>query len=376
MKKVFKSKFLKYGLCLFLAVELLLRVYFYVRPMPGFFIKYSSSHNEYVWVYKKLAQFFQDPFRGETFENVFFTLFIHDPLKGWKARPGLRDFVDTRGKRISTNSKGMRGAREFDYEKPPGKKRVLVLGDSFTFGDEVHDEETYCRRLQEMLGDEYEVINMGMNGYGHDQMLLWLEEEGLKYRPDLIVLAYALLDLERNVMRFWNYSKPVYRLEEGRLELSNVPVPAPREAMLKTLLGPHSLAILRINLELLDSRTEDWQKRKYAVTEAILDEMMRLSSGAGSRFMVVYLPLQFEFTKEKNSPELEFIEAYVKSRGVNFVNPLQTLREKSLVRNYRMWGHYDEKLHYDFAEYLHEYAGAALAPGAAQEIRHMPETKR
>jgi hypothetical protein len=42
----------------------------------------------------------------------------------------------------------------------------LILGDSFTFGDEVSDNETYSYYLQQML-PHTEVINMGVHGYGH-----------------------------------------------------------------------------------------------------------------------------------------------------------------------------------------------------------------
>ncbi len=55
----------------------------------------------------------------------------------------------------------------------------MVLADSFTFGDEVSDDETYSSYLQQALPGA-ENINLGVHGYGHDQMLILLMEDGIK----------------------------------------------------------------------------------------------------------------------------------------------------------------------------------------------------
>ena len=53
-----------------------------------------------------------------------------------------------------------------------------MLGDSFTFGEDVGDDETYSHHLEQLLPGT-EVINLGVHGYGHDQMLIYLREEGI-----------------------------------------------------------------------------------------------------------------------------------------------------------------------------------------------------
>ena len=54
-----------------------------------------------------------------------------DPLIGHNHRPNRHAFL--MGVQFDTNSKGLRD-REFSYEKPPGKLRIMMLGDSFTVG--------------------------------------------------------------------------------------------------------------------------------------------------------------------------------------------------------------------------------------------------
>jgi hypothetical protein len=49
-----------------------------------------------------------------------------------------------------------------------------------------------------------EVINMGVHGYGHDQMLILFGEEGVKYEPDIVILGF---------LRFIPFSAPLMRTE-------------------------------------------------------------------------------------------------------------------------------------------------------------------
>ncbi len=81
----------------------------------------------------------------------------------------------------------------------------MIFGDSYTFGDEVSDNETYSYQFAQML-DKTDVLNMGIHAFGHDQMLLYLQETGETYQPDLIILGYVWFDKDRNMTNFSNYS--------------------------------------------------------------------------------------------------------------------------------------------------------------------------
>lgn len=52
---------------------------------------------------------------------------------------------------------------------------VLLFGCSMTFGNGVNDKDTYAWKLAEALGEKYQVINLGVSGYGAQQMLALLE---------------------------------------------------------------------------------------------------------------------------------------------------------------------------------------------------------
>ena len=69
---------------------------------------------------------------------------------------------------VSTNSNGLRD-RNFEYYKSEDVFRILVLGDSFTFGYGVEEDCTYPKLLEKKLRKEFptseiEVINSGITG--------------------------------------------------------------------------------------------------------------------------------------------------------------------------------------------------------------------
>ncbi len=109
--------------------------------------------------------------------------------------------VDGRWKFV-TNSKGFRNTKEFTYEKPAGTMRVLSLGDSCTQGHEVRQDQTFSAVLERSLNlhkSPAEVINTGVSGFGNDEELVLLENEGFKYNPDVVVVGFFGNDYDDNV---------------------------------------------------------------------------------------------------------------------------------------------------------------------------------
>jgi len=66
---------------------------------------------------------------------TYYAFDMYDPDKGWIPKANLRDVKAYNDKILNTNSKGLRGKRDFAYAKNGKRLRILILGDSFTFGD-------------------------------------------------------------------------------------------------------------------------------------------------------------------------------------------------------------------------------------------------
>ncbi len=122
------------------------------------------------------------------------------PVLGWSLSPDASILVHKPDYtvEVKTNSKGFRDV-EHEYRPVPGVFRILVLGDSFMEAYQVELEESLPRRLERALaGRGVEVVNMGVGGYGTAQEFLLLREEGVKFEPDLVVLAFLQTNDVRN----------------------------------------------------------------------------------------------------------------------------------------------------------------------------------
>lgn len=107
--------------------------------------------------------------------------------------------------RITTNSAGMRGPREYGVPRPPGVRRVLLLGDSFTFGFGVEDHEVASAVLEDQLNarpgaPRTEVLNLGVSGFGQAEELVTFGERGRAYQPDAVVVLYFDNDIGNNAV--------------------------------------------------------------------------------------------------------------------------------------------------------------------------------
>ena len=101
-----------------------------------------------------------------------------DAELGWRLKPGQYRVKAPEAfstYTVSINRFGIRNA-ELTPSRPVGTRRIVVLGDSFTFGQGVDDETLFTTQLERRLngrnGGRYEVINAGVPGYGTAQELI------------------------------------------------------------------------------------------------------------------------------------------------------------------------------------------------------------
>jgi hypothetical protein len=96
---------------------------------------------------------------------------------------------------------------------PPGPNptagNVVVLGDSYSFGEGVNDGEEYPAVLDELLPEGANVINLSVPGYALTQQIRWYHDFGAAYAPAVVIIQYTGNDLWENV------ANPVTRVESG-----------------------------------------------------------------------------------------------------------------------------------------------------------------
>jgi hypothetical protein len=219
-----------------------------------------------------------------------------DPLLGWTLRENLRD-VPVSEFTVNSNSRGVRGVRE--YAIPGPVSRVLMIGDSYTFGEGVNDDQAFGAVLERLSNRE--VVNMAVHGYGTDQQVLRLERDGLQYRPAIVVHGYHEEDNLRNRLRFREYAKPHFAMLNGQLQLDNLPLPPPEQFEARWHL--YSLAYANVLLTRLGERrlaAENVERSKRLLE--------RIASDARSINAIVielFLPTPIEVERrETNHPGL------------------------------------------------------------------------
>ena len=263
--------------------------------------------------------------------------FQYDELLGWANRPNSETIFAMTGEfetHVNINSKGLRD-REYDYDKPEGIKRIVALGDSYTWGFGVEANERFTEVLEDELLKNIQVINMGVSGYGNDQELLLLKNEGLKYHPDLVLVAFCGNDPADNCNTHHSfYYKPLFILNENKeLVLTNVPVPRNELSLfesLKVYLYFHSHTIHFFGdrimagkykftkdqfIDPMNDRPVSTQER-YNLTTAILKEIDTVAKTNNAKTLIVIVTvlgrqrdILAEFGKENNIPVLDLSES-------------------------------------------------------------------
>jgi SGNH hydrolase-like domain, acetyltransferase AlgX len=254
----------------------------------------------------------------------------YDPGLGWRHKRNFSsEFVnDETHTTLQFNANGWSGPVR-PYAKPPGVTRIVVLGGSFVDGYSVRTEDRLTEVMEANLGPKFEVINLGVVGYGTDQALLLLEQEGLKYQPDLIVLAFSYNDVWRNGSRFFantnrRVQKPLFVADAaGNLTLTNIPVPLPLPtaqerwkvySLVRTVVkGNPLLHGMAMKAGMADTTGFIWGEefpvyrraespafaQSWAITQDLLRKMKQEAQQRGIGFVVFYIPPRIELSAEE-----------------------------------------------------------------------------
>ncbi|MFN8525094.1 MAG: hypothetical protein U0821_18515 [Chloroflexota bacterium] len=218
------------------------------------------------------------------------------PGSGWKKSAEFTSWIEI-------NSKGLRG-QEIDYAKPEGETRILVLGDSFTFAEQVNQGETFAQRLEDRLnaerGGAHRVLNAGSNGWATANELVFLAKEGVRFSPDLVVVAfYVGNDVSDNYRRV----ATARDAEQADLALRGVdsfegPRRVLRRSMLYTVFESGVLAKLPwwtgdagSDASLRRAPRNAGEAREaWDITAGLLDRARDVAESRGARFMVMLIP--------------------------------------------------------------------------------------
>jgi lysophospholipase L1-like esterase len=238
---------------------------------------------------------------------------------------------------VHVNTLGLRGP-ETSIDKPSDVKRILILGDSYTFGVYCEDEEIYPRvleRLYQEQGKKVEVLNAGYaDGYTPDEHYAWLNRRGFSFKPDLVIYGFFIgndiqeirtegwRDLDKRGLptkienpNLWvdHAGRLRSKISDTRTEGTQMIYRAPilRESHLLVLLNRKISAIIdkrKIDerkknsgegwLRALDfvvyPRTAEIYKEKEVAFNRLVQGMSDTVNETGAKFLVLMIPLNYQ----------------------------------------------------------------------------------
>jgi hypothetical protein len=234
---------------------------------------------------------------------------------------------------VEINSHGLRSP-EVSYDKPADTVRILNLGDSVAMGWGVREEETYGRQLEiafnEQLldGERVEVINAGVPGWNPANELAYLQDVGMRYEPDVILLdmtivndiygpsaleahnSPALIEWFRANTFFWPFLSIQFRTMQARGD--------GRERI--DVIDPPTEAASYFPL---DPASERWERIWRSI-----EDMKALADAQDARFLLVLFPLEFQVLDEDYStlPQ-ELLTAKAAEAGISVLDLLPAYRQ-------------------------------------------------
>ena len=217
------------------------------------------------------------------------------------------------------NRQGFRNSEDFDSlpAKTSSRRRLVVLGDSFAFGVGLQEHETLPAYLGQQLGPQWEIFNLGVPGYGIDQMVLSYEKYRSALQPDIVVLVFIDDDINRVFEAFRTAEglpKPSFKLVQGSL----IARQAEKENSFDRLLYRSRIA------NVFYAR---WYARRESIriSEAFLRRLAAATSRRRERLVVVRYPMLEHLEGKAVYPAYRFQDVLT-PLGVTYVEPFDELR--------------------------------------------------
>lgn len=251
---------------------------------------------------------------------------------------------------IRTNDKGVRADTNIPYAKPIGVKRIVILGDSFGMGYGVNLEDTITEvlrnKLESKTNERYEIINLSVSGFGTAEQLIMLQNEGIKYAPDIVLSTWHQTD------RAENTRSRLYKIENNKLvrdQASYLPGVKQREFLyqfsafkfiaenshlyswareraaskVKKVLSFMAKLKKNENENVIDKSIDEANEPNHQLTFLLLDEIKHIAESVGAKHVVLNIPKRLSRIEFKNTMPSALENTFT------VVNPINSFKQHS-----------------------------------------------
>lgn len=268
--------------------------------------------------------------------------FIEQGEGRFRMRPGVSVVVPERYGDIRYRF-NREGYRDVDHDPGDGRRRIVWLGDSVSFGLGVDQDRTFVSLVRQELAarkDPWDVVSLAIFAYHLGNHRNALEEDGLKHRPKLVIVQFYMND----------FSIPG---AGGAATPAQPPTLGQRLSALKNRIVGKSALYLRLQQlgmkasyallhDLRRSRfpetlNDDEPENKLAFLAAhpddgeiaafqALSEIRKTAAAAGARTFLWISPDETQLWNHRFDPINERVRRFCASEGIDFYDPLPALR--------------------------------------------------
>jgi len=291
---------------------------------------------------------------GYFVNNEFYGYELARNFRGQYSQPEFTILIDT-------NSQGL---RDVDRSLSKEQFKILALGDSFTFGVGVELKDTYLSRLEQMInrsgGTKFSIIKAGIIGYSTYNEKVYLEQEGLNYHPDMVLVQFWWDDL--------GVDHVTYLAETGFLTSGKIT----SNLQLRLFLNRHfrSYALLRrlftgiSKKALFASRTADNLgsqssiNKKYAVTLKEFEEIDRFCQRNNINCWFLLIPPKEFVYNEMSLWRWKSFCGILSKNNIQYLDCLPVLKEAYLKKEsifFKVDPHLNKNGHEIIAQAVYKY---------------------
>ncbi len=278
-------------------------------------------------------------------ERRFFCVF--DSVLGWTPKTNFTGVHEKDGFSIPVhqNQFGLRASDNLLRENPTGKRRIIVMGDSYVWGYGVGDADVFTELDMSRYG--VELINFGVSGYGTDQEYLLYEKMGKDFSAEEVILVITPYnDFMNNVEPSqYGYDKPYFKLKDEQLVLHTEHLKPDLWSRLRNELSD-SLRAFNYMGSLLRSFKQSFESSdksasapkqavldKESVTESdelamaltlrIVEKLKSLVESQGRKFTVAFIPYKIHVTRNilRNHPMVPLFADKLREKEIKYLEP-------------------------------------------------------
>lgn len=300
-KKINKNNFIKFALLLFSILLSITLIEIYLTK-----INYPYQDCKVV---NQSAEAYLGEFNSQT---------------GWSYKRQISYYEQNDKYQYHFNDSGIR-SKQVNYKVDWTKPRILFIGGSVTFGEELNYEDTFPALIGALLEDRFEVVNLGIQGFGTAQSMLRLKGFVEDFSPQYIVYTFIGDHINRDInydrrlhVKCYRFSgtKPVFVVDKGKLKKIRKPQTYDKVDRFKTLL-------------FLSMSYQNFQEQKLIktgdskiITKEIINEISKLAKENNAQDYYIYYDTTYNLS---NNNWNDYLSAYMfgdskEDRVLNFFN--------------------------------------------------------